>query len=107
MSLGWIVLHLSPTAVATQTLCERRRVLFVLPFPRRRPDSGAFVSTTSATRQRPSAWSPAQPLGAENPSTSCDLGILVDQAAESIEPSDLCAGGWNGRRDASQRGHLA
>jgi len=27
-----------------------------------------------------------RPVGAENSSTSCDLGIFVDQPAESIDP---------------------
>jgi hypothetical protein len=33
-----------------------------------------------------------EPVGAETPSTSCDLGVLVDQPSEAIQPHDPCAG---------------
>ena len=29
-----------------------------------------------------------EPVGAENPFTSCDLGIFVDQPANPIQPHD-------------------
>jgi hypothetical protein len=45
-------------------------------------------------------------VGAENWSGSCDLGILVDQPAESIEPYDLCVDEWSGRGNGSQRWRL-
>jgi hypothetical protein len=48
-----------------------------------------------------------EPVGAENWSASCDLGILVDQPAESIEPYDLCVDEWSGRGNGSQRWRLA
>jgi hypothetical protein len=35
------------------------------------------------------------PVGAENPSTSCDLGIFVDQPAEAIQPHDRYVGRWS------------
>jgi hypothetical protein len=44
--------------------------------------------------QSPRGWVPAGSLvGAENYVTSCDLGIFVDQAAESVPPehADACA----------------
>jgi Arm DNA-binding domain len=34
-------------------------------------------------------------VGAENPSTSCDLGIFVDQPAEAIQPHDRYVGRWS------------
>lgn len=45
-------------------------------------------------------------MGAEYSSTSCDLGIFVDQPAYSIDPHDPCAGRWSRRCDGSQRWHL-
>jgi transposase InsO family protein len=44
-----------------------------------------------------------QAVGAKNPSTSCDLGIFVDQPAEAIQPHDLYVGRWSRRWDDSQR----
>jgi hypothetical protein len=49
---------------------------------------------------------PVDPVGAENPFISCDLGIFVDQPAESIEPHDPFAGRWNGLGDGSDRWRL-
>jgi hypothetical protein len=37
----------------------------------------------------------AEPVGAENPSTSCDLGIFVDQPADAIQPHDRYVGRWS------------
>jgi hypothetical protein len=36
--------------------------------------------------------SPARRVGADTPSTSCDLGIFVDQPAEAIQPHDRYVG---------------
>src|SRR6266487_5264351 len=36
--------------------------------------------------------------------TSCDLGILVDQPSEAIQPHDPCAGRWSRRCDGSSGG---
>ncbi len=35
---------------------------------------------------------PVAPVGAENYVTSCDLGIFVDQAAESVPPQHADVG---------------
>ena len=43
-----------------------------------------------------SADAPDEPVGAENPVTSCDLQVFVDQPAEEIASTvpDVAAGGW-------------
>jgi len=43
-------------------------------------------------------------VGAENPFTAGDLGILVDQPADSIQPRDPDAGWWNGQGVAPSGG---
>ena len=40
------------------------------------------------------------------PFTSCGLGILMDQSAESIWPHDAFAGRWIGFGDGSERWRL-
>ena len=44
-----------------------------------------------------------QAVGAENSSTSCDLGIFVDQPAYWIDPHDAYVGRRSGRWDGSKR----
>ncbi len=43
-------------------------------------------------------------MGAENLSTSRDLGILVDEPAQSIQPHDPHIGPWNQLGDNPQGG---
>src|SRR6266508_7014850 len=45
----------------------------------------------------------AQRVGAENSSTSCDLGIFVDAPAQAIDPHVPC---WSGRWDGRERCRL-
>jgi len=51
----------------------------------------------------------ATPCGCRNPFTSgdLDLGRLVDQPADSIQPCGPDAGWWNGQGSGSQRWCLA
>jgi hypothetical protein len=42
-------------------------------------------------------------VGAENSSTSCGLGIFVDQPAQSIDPHDTHVRRRRGRRDGRER----
>jgi transposase len=60
----------------------------------------------AAAEKRGLAILPAKRVGAENPPTSCDLGILVDQPAEPISPHDPYAGRRSGQGDGPQRCRL-
>jgi hypothetical protein len=58
------------------------------------------VVLAGVTAHPDSAWSPSRPgtprwCGCRNPSTSCDLGIFVDQPAEAIQPHDRYVGRWS------------
>ena len=54
----------------------------------------------AATSARPTLWPPHR-VGAENSSMSCDLGIFVDESAQSIDPHDphvpCRSSRWHGR----------
>lgn len=66
--------------------------------------------TTSQVRRLPAdpaAITSALVWVPKTSSTSCDLGIFVDQSTESIQPHDRCAGRWKGRGNGSQRWPLA
>jgi uncharacterized coiled-coil protein SlyX len=45
-------------------------------------------------------------VGAENSSTSCDLGIFVDEAPQTIDPHDPHVPSRSGRWDGRERGGL-
>ena len=55
-----------------------------------------MLAARSAKQPGELIWPITQPVGAENPVTSCDLHVFVDEAAESVSSKDADgrAGTW-------------